>query len=147
MFVSGLGVIYKLLKTKPLPDIIHLIEYLTLSATLNRTQCVQNLCTDEPVTHPSIYSSGNCKGKVNLITKPGWQQVVVQLSTNSWRHVHRMYSVGWISPSPFCQTLRQNKKKLECWTNLFQVKSLFFITKLKRRPNSNPLMPTLNPKQ
>jgi hypothetical protein len=28
------------------------------------------------------------KDKVKMITMPGWRQVVVQLSTNSWRHVH-----------------------------------------------------------
>ena len=77
---------------------------------------LQNLCTDEPVTHPSIYRSGNCKGnfkcKVKMITMPGWchQVVVVQLSTNSWRHVHRIYNVVQLGPSPFCQTLRRNKK-------------------------------------
>ena len=37
--------------------------------------------------------------------------VVVQLSTDSWRHVHRMYSVVQLGPRSFCQTLRQNKKE------------------------------------
>jgi hypothetical protein len=86
---------------------------------------LQNLWTDEPVTHPSIDMSVNCKGnfkgKVKMITMPGWRQVVVQLSTNSLRHEHRMYrmySVVQLGPSPFCQTLSRNKKvKFKCWTN------------------------------
>ena len=46
-----------------------------------------------------------------MITKPVWRQEVVQLNTDSWRHVHRMYSVVQLGPRSFCQTLRRNKKE------------------------------------
>jgi hypothetical protein len=49
---------------------------------------------------------------------PDWRQVVVEFSANSWTGVHITYSVIQLGPSPFCQTLRKNKKeKFECWTN------------------------------
>ena len=37
--------------------------------------------------------------------------VVVQLSTDSWRHVHRIYSVVQLGSKSFCQTLRRHKKE------------------------------------
>ena len=89
---------------------------------------LQNRCTDEPVTLPSIDRSGNCKGKVKIINKPGCRQVVVRLSTNSWIHVHIMYSVVQLSPSPFCQTLRQNKEiNWCCWQIDARLRACFWI--------------------
>ena len=70
---------------------------------------------DEPVTLPSIYRRGNCKGKVNLITKPGWHQVVVQLGTNSWRQNVQC----WLAqPKPILPDPKTKQEgKVKCWTN------------------------------
>ena len=103
---------------------------------------LQNLCTDEPVTLPSIYRSRNCKGKAKIITKPWWRQVLVQLSIKSWIHVHRMYSVVHLGPRPFCQTLRQNKKvkfnRLTnwcCWQINARLRACFLPTARKLGPS------------
>ena len=42
---------------------------------------------------------------------------------------------------------RRRLVKLMRWTKSQEVQSLFFNTRIKRRPSSNPLLPTCNPKQ
>jgi hypothetical protein len=77
-----------------------------MSAIYNFKICAQmNKSLIPPFKGAEIVKT-NCKGKVKKITKAGGCQVVVQLRTNSWRHVHRMYSVVQLGPNPFFQTLR-----------------------------------------
>ena len=38
--------------------------------------------------------------------RPGWRQVIIQWSKNSWKCVHRVHSFGQHDSSPFCKTLR-----------------------------------------
>jgi hypothetical protein len=65
---------------KPIPDIILPIEQSTVNA----------LPFPSAIPYFTIYAQLNQSLKVKMITMPGWRQVVVQLSTNSWRHVHRL---------------------------------------------------------
>jgi hypothetical protein len=59
-----------------------------------------------PFTGADIVKA-NIKGKGKTITKAWECQVVVQLSTNSWRqNVNKVYSVVQLGPNPFFQTLR-----------------------------------------
>ena len=39
--------------------------------------------------------------------------VVVQLSTDSWRHVHRMYSVVQLGPRSFCSVYKRAIHRLK----------------------------------
>ena len=81
-----------------------------------------------------LLATSSEKSQRNLFPRPGWCQEVVQWSTNSWKCVHKVYSIVQLGPSPFCQTLRQNNQvKFECWINLCgpQVGSMFMKTGIK----------------
>merc|ERR1712074_296456 len=63
----------------------------------------------------------------------------LKYSTISCRHVHKMYSIVQLGPSPFCQTLREKTHKA--------LKSLLLNKWMQRRPSPNPLQLDLNPKR
>ena len=64
--------------TKPLPDIIQLIEQSMVHALPFPSSVSCAVCMGEPVTHLPTYGSGNSidnfEGKVKLIAMLGWYQ-------------------------------------------------------------------------
>merc|ERR1712148_133813 len=56
---------------------------------------------------------------------------ILKYSTISCRHVHKMYSIVQLGPSPFCQTLREKHHKA--------LKSLLLNKWMQRRQSPNPL--------
>jgi hypothetical protein len=105
---------------------------------------------DEPVTHPSIYRSLNCKS--NFKGKAYNQARVAPVScTFKYKQLETcIQNVHYCSarPKPILPDPKTKQEgKVEMLDKSIQVKSLFLITWQKRRPNPNQLLPTLNPKQ